>query len=371
MYGNTYATEGITKVNVRTNGDLHLEGVDVSQVTVLSDADELVRGLAEGDQLTISFRGDGYVQVPASLSIIIQRVGGDAHIRNLKSDLVIQRINGDAAVANVANLQLDSVGGDCLLYRVTAVKTGGVGGDLNGGELGEIRASVGGDIVLSVSGVVSLNAGGDINLGCAMLDDTTLNAGGDVTLHIPKGSGATLDLASGGNQIEIDVEGKQVDIDESKYREQIGNGGHLVRLHAGGDIYLTDQKWDDDDMQEMVGEMDEDWDNFADDIEDMKDQAKRYQQRAERISQRATRMAERISSQAERHVQDVVKRIEEQTKNWGNFPIPPMPPTPPGVADAKSQRAATAEERKLILQMLADQKINAEQAEKLLQALEK
>jgi hypothetical protein len=371
MFGSTYGTEGVTKITIRTNGDLHLEGTDGTQVNVLSDADELVRGLIEGDQLNVSFRGDGYVQVPANLVVFIQRVGGDAHIRGLKSTLTLQRINGDASIEDVTDLQIDTIGGDCLLYHTGTVKSGRVGGDLNGKDLGGIQGSAGGDISLFVSGEVVLNAGGDITLGSGVLDDTTLNAGGDITVCLPQGSGASLDLTSGGRQIGINAGGKQMDIDEANYKEQIGNGGPLVRVHAGGDILIADQPWDNQDVIEKIAEMDEDWENFADEIENLKAQAERHQQRAERIAQRATRMAERISAQAERHVEDVVRRIEEQTKNWGNFPIPPMPPTPAGgINDVKVNRAATAEERELILQMLAEKKITAEQADKLLQALE-
>jgi sRNA-binding protein len=90
-------------------------------------------------------------------------------------------------------------------------------------------------------------------------------------------------------------------------------------------------------------------------------QAERARERAEAARQRAQQKAR----EAERRIQAKVNaRVGRWGMDWsGTIPRPPRPPAPPS-------EPVSDEERLTILRMLAEKKITAEEAEKLLAALE-
>jgi exonuclease VII large subunit len=103
----------------------------------------------------------------------------------------------------------------------------------------------------------------------------------------------------------------------------------------------------------------------------------RAQERIQRKMEQLERKAEQKAMKAERRAESAARR---ERRSWGfewhtppTPPTPPMPPSrpvPPGAPGFAPSAGASDEERLLILKMLADQKITAEEAEQLLSALE-
>ena len=93
-----------------------------------------------------------------------------------------------------------------------------------------------------------------------------------------------------------------------------------------------------------------------------------------RRAQEAARRAEQRSQAAMRRTEDQIRQAAERQgrheyeRGFGSFSGPPAPPTPP--APVEPAAPVTDQERLLVLQMLQEQKITVEQAEKLLAALE-
>jgi len=79
--------------------------------------------------------------------------------------------------------------------------------------------------------------------------------------------------------------------------------------------------------------------------------------RAQEAAERAGRRAEEAARRAEERVQATMRRLESRR---GGIP------TPPASAGSRVSR----DEKLLILQMLQEQKITAEEAERLMQTLE-
>jgi hypothetical protein len=99
-----------------------------------------------------------------------------------------------------------------------------------------------------------------------------------------------------------------------------------------------------------------DWSNFGDQLNE------RISRRVEEATRRAAQQAERAARRAEAKVRG---RARVGRWNWNIEPGSFTPPPPPPVREPVSEV-----ERVTILKMLAEKKITAEDADKLLAALE-
>jgi hypothetical protein len=172
----------------------------------------------------------------------------------------------------------------------------------------------------------------------------SVTAGEDILLVMPPKANATLTL----NGDEIDVEWKGIRNEEEVTSRVItlGDGSATVTLHAGGDIRVTNQS--------DAGESAEDFGNFAGIGFD-------WSGFGERISRHVEAATRRAGRQAERAARRVNAKVNLGRWNWDI--------TPQGIPNRPSEPVSD-EERITILKMLQEKKITAEEAEKLLAALE-
>jgi hypothetical protein len=174
----------------------------------------------------------------------------------------------------------------------------------------------------------------------------SVSAGEDILLVMPPGAGATLNL----NADKIDIEWKGIKNDEDAASRVItlGDGTATVTLNAGGDVRVTNQA--------DAGNTAEDFGNFAGIGMDWSGFGERISRQVEQATRRATR-------QAEEAMRNAAERISRRSSRWDwdsfsrGVPVSPKP-------------QASEEERIMILKMLQEKKITAEEAEKLLSALE-
>jgi len=188
----------------------------------------------------------------------------------------------------------------------------------------------------------------------------SVNAGDDILLVMPPKANATLTL----NADEIDIEwmGVKNDDDATNRVITLGDGSAIVSLTAGGDIRVTNQA-DAGDTAEDFGNfagIGMDWSGFGERISRQVEQAtRRAAKQADEAARRADEVARRMDQKMGRHGSKV--NVNMGRWNWDLSPKGvPMPPKPP-VSD---------EERMAILKMLQEKKITAEDADKLLSALE-
>jgi hypothetical protein len=245
---------------------------------------------------------------------------------------------------------------------------------------------IGGDADLQIiSGAVTLRTGGDITMQITELTGpVSLRAGGDIRLHLSMDASATLDLESGGDQIKIHVGDKDEEVEKWAYGATLGSGGIPVSVDAGGDVLVTDEVWDKDNVEGSVDNLEDHWKELEDERQGPHSRSRHWPD-IEAITRRATRHGEKAARKAEERVHSAMRRM-------GNFPpFPPVPPIPPMSPFGKGmgpfgtkgtgpfgpketveppQPRVSSEERMLILQMLQERKISVEEAEKLLQALE-
>jgi len=275
---------------------------------------------------------DGDLSIRDVDSVAIDTIHSDFSLRGAKGHLSVKSTHGDVSIRDVdGNVSLESVADDLALRDVR----------------GNVSANIAGDVVL----YLNPQAG----------NAYAVSAGDDILLVMPPKANATLTL----NADEIDIEWKGVVNDEDATSRVItlGDGSAVVTLNAGGDIRVSNQA--------DAGETAEDFGNFAGIGVDWSGFGERISRQVEQATRRATKQAEEAARRAaevgRRFDEGVERRVKGKVNvgvgrwNWDlSSKGVPMPPKP----------QATDEERMAILKMLQEKKITAEDAEKLLSALE-
>jgi len=389
MEEQTIDLSGKNLIVIKAHGDLSLQGWDQPGARLLTEDIHNLRISQDGEALQVICLEDCDLTVPEGIAVRIDKSGGDAYVRGIKGKLEIQKVGGDLFVEDATEVEIGQVGGDCLVNRVNGQLTGSrFGGDCSGMQVGGPLSfeHIGGDADLQIiSGAVTLRTGGDITMQITELTGpVSLRAGGDIRLHLSMDASATLDLESGGDQIKIHVGDKDEEVEKWAYGATLGSGGIPVSVDAGGDVLVTDEVWDKDNVEGSVDNLEDHWKELEDERQGPHSRSRHWPD-IEAITRRATRHGEKAARKAEERVHSAMRRM-------GNFPpFPPVPPIPPMSPFGKGmgpfgtkgtgpfgpketveppQPRVSSEERMLILQMLQEKKISVEEAEKLLQALE-
>jgi hypothetical protein len=335
-------------------GDLSLVGWEGDDILLKCD-DEAMRCEQDGDTVTIFCEDDVSLRVPKSASIFIQNIEGDASIRGVMGGIELKEIQGDLSIRDVDSVAIDTIQSDFSLRGAKghlSVKSAHSDVSIRDVDGNVSLESVANDLALrDVRGSVSANVADDVVLYLNPQAGNTysITAGNDILLVMPPKANATLTL----NADEIDVEWKGVAKNDATNRVVVlGDGSTVVTLNAGGDIRVTNQS--------DAGDTAEDFGNFAGIGIDWSGFGERISRQVEQATRRATKQAEEA---ARRATERVNRKVNVSSGRW-NWDLSskgvPMSPKP----------AVSDEERMAILKMLQEKKITAEEADKLLSALE-
>ncbi len=335
-------------------GDLSLVGWEGEDILLKAD-DEALSVAQDGDQVSIACADDLSLRVPKNAKIFIERVAGGASIRGTMGDVELKEALDDLSIRDAAQITIETVRADFSLRGAkgnlsirqagASVAIRDVDGDITldsvaddlalRGAKGNIRANVGEDVVL----YLNPQAG----------NSYAVHAGDDILLVMPPKTNATLTLNA--DSISVDWDGVDNDQDAASRVLTLGDGSAQIALNAGGDIRVSNRA--------DAGESAADFGNFA-------GMGMDWSGFGEALSRQVT---ERINEKIQQKMEHVEEKIRGRGKtrftssSWG-WKVPSK-----GVA-ASPNPPATDEERLMILQMLQDKKISAEEAEKLLSALE-
>jgi len=371
MKQTTVPMKSDAKLVVRTNADVFIEGNDQPQLTAIVDDGDSFRMQDEGGAITVHARSDAKLQIPATVNLVIERASGDASIMGMRGPVSVQKVGGDLHFQGLNSISVDSVGGDCIFKEISGkVVISHIGGDLDGFKVSEIGVdSVGGDVELSAAqGPVRLAAGGDVHLQLAkaQADETHVRAGGDIHLVVLETAQANLQLQSKDEKISVQACGQHLDVQTKNYALPLGEGGSVVELSAGGAIKVWEGKEAMGEFSFVFDDMEDTWRDFGREIEE------KIRHSMKGVSH-SLRHAGWEASHAMRHAADQVADFSyggrygpgNEGKVYG-FGFEPES----GQAATQEKKAASDEERMLVLKMLQEKKITVEEAEKLLQALE-
>lgn len=344
-------------------GDLRIQSWELEEVQLLFRREGETANVQEADGgLTIAAAMPEVVNVPPGASVLLQGCAGDVHATNLAA-LHIEQHQGDLSLHHVNRIELTTVHGDVQVHEGQSLQVTTLHGDLQTQAIEESLAVtlVHGDISLQeakgqlalhgITGDVMIRdpAGhldlrdvtGDVALsGNLQTGSYSLEALGDVSLHLGPASDVRLELEARLGHIACGLALTETTESAHKLSGKMGQGTAQVQVIThSGDIRLR-----------PLG---------ADQV--------RHEMEKERIwaeahAHRAEEHAQRLAEKAEAHA----ARMRGWQAKWST----PQPGSPTPPRQEKMSPEALEGERLAILKMLAEGKINTEQAESLLTALE-
>jgi hypothetical protein len=398
-------------------GDLKAERVlgSVRSTTVAGDlqAHEL-----KGDLVADDVAGDLHVRRVAG-SISVHSVAGDAVASEVGGTVSIDSVAGDLRVEQCRAVRSTTVSGDLRLREVwetTVLES--VGGDASIEDCRgpvELRA-VGGSLRARriAAGLAASHVGGSVRLHGPFTpgSEYRITCSGSATIILPGDpaqASVTFELRGAG-PVEIDVPLQDVQREPGVVRGRLGAGEAQVHVQSSGTIRLLAREADREAESSFEGVFEGIFAGVAAGMEGLEEGLKStftgfeggrferaMQELSERIARRAEEAARRAAEQAERRAQEIARRAEEaarraaekaareaermarhaerHSRQWGwtsaggpgpwpgRGPAAPPPPPPP------QRPQATEEERLMVLRMLSEGKITAEEAARLLEAL--
>lgn len=187
-------------------------------------------------------------------------------------------------------------------------------------------------------------------------------------MAVVPGAKAQLEMHSSGQEISVHACGQDADWEGAELSLLLGEGGARILLEAGGEIEVSDHGDTPRDFEEVFDDLEDNWKDFGIELEE---RIRESLGLASETLARASHNAAHASNRAREKMDRAMRKIEEKTSNldqkkrFVGFAID-NPSSP-----AKPKIGASDEERMLVLRMLQEKKISVEEAEKLLNALDR
>jgi len=406
MNQTTFSAEPQSPVVIdRTGGELTLKGWSQAEIRIqASPQTQQVEELDGGYQL--EFSGDAVLYVPHTVRVKINRVGGDAHIKGLQEALIIKKVGGDLFLSDLGNTEVSSVGGDLFAKSIR--------GDLNvqkcGGDCtiqdtdGQLSVEkTGGDLIFNdIGGGISARAGGDIHGSFSPVSwqAYSLRSGSDLSVQLPADLNAVINCHSKTSQITFLSENKEETSSSKEVTRTFGEGGVSIKLEAQGDITVTTREESWSPKFNLHVEMDPDFPNFAEEITSQtiaqleeqlsgldqqlqeslsgiteslsslglsEEELQSIQEKISSSGENAARSVERITQKTQAKIEKKIAKAQSKARKSRSkkrsFDLESF-------LGESGREKDLEEERMLILKMLQEKKITADQADDLLSALE-
>jgi len=372
----------------RVNGDANLQRIDgaISGETIMGD---LRIREAGGDSSFGHVAGDFHAERIRGSVRLSEPVDGDLDLSDIAEDVVVETIHGDLSVQGCGRLRAATVDGDAHAEDVRGeIRIDRINGDakLEACQGMVTLDNVSGDLSGSnlAAGLKAPNVDGDIRLRTAFAPGTTYEARahGSARLTLigePGQVSVRFDLHTHSGRIASDLPLDNAERTPTRLRGQLGDGAAQVQVNSDGPITLTGREsgFDWGSMGNLFGDISKD---FADVFGAFAGTGSgefegRLRDRAEKIGRRAEEAARKAGERAQRHAERMAREAERQGQRWGSGaggwwrPPGTPPPAPPRPVQPAPPRGTSSEERLLILRMLSDGKISAEEAARLLDAL--
>ncbi len=368
MTNANYTTTATPQLKISCAGDLQITGAPDNSVMIdIDDSSSASRIERQDDAIVVTAMRDCAITCPIGSTVAIEHASGDLRVLQVKGVLSVNAINGDAALHAVGPATIKAVQGDLSLRDAEGdVQIEVVRGDA---KLKHVAGSVAinkvaGDLVANdLSGGVAVSSvGGDASLQTSLTAGRTyaVKAGGDVILRVEGGGGQFALNCKGDLRVRLPMINWTGN--DRSGTGTYGDGSAQVTLMANGDLLVlpgsAGVSFDPDVLSEQVEAMIESaMSQFETQMSkvqrDLEQRFGKFDKQAEKVAERAARSAERAKRRAER-------AAGSWTFTVGRTPTPPTPPSEP----------VTDQERLMILKMVEEGKITADQAAQLLSALE-
>ncbi len=330
--------------------------------------------------LEINAKSYCIISVPGNVKLSVDKIYGNFETAGNLGLLEIENISGNCTIQKAEGLTIKNVSGNCKIgYISSNANIRNVGGNLNFIVENGMMAihGVGGNLSGKADSIsLTTSVGGNLKIMTNRFDgnDNQLRAGGSIKLNITDLDNTVINARAGGIA-SINYQDGSEKFSNGKLEKKFGNGEKEVQLRAGGNIKISDEEADFEINQNFASADDD----YLNEIE------QKFESRALQSSgfdfsdlfdidgEISERIRER-TQMADEKIQRAMEKMERKFsfKEEFGMPRPPRPPRPPVEPQPRGQKSSpiSSEEKMMILQMLQDKKITAEEADRLLRALE-
>jgi hypothetical protein len=341
---------------VSIRGDLRLVGQAGTTLRAQAPSKGDLKVVPRDDETVITCASSCMVFLPAEAEVVVDAVEGDARVHAITGSLRFGEVHGDLSVRRCGELHAERVTGELVVRKLErGLAVTWVGGDgqleqIEGGvQIGQIQ----GDLVArDLAGALTCAAGGDVHLEWKPAPQSTshLTCAGDLHCRLLLGASVALQLQAAGSmdlgrhQSVPSTQGVRVTFGAGEAEAVFVAGGDLSLRGPGQEFAFSELEGLQEDIDDLVRTR---WEEALSGLEGAGALAGGFD------PERVARQIRRAMDQAQRRA--------------------PRPPGKPSVsfasAGAKAEPVA-GEERLAILRMLEQGKINVDQAEQLLHALD-
>lgn len=358
-------------------GDLRLLGRPGDRLIVDGDSPQ-VQQIGDSQPYVVRTSGDARITVPEDVNVSVQQVGGDAKITDVAGQVDVINIGGDLVLRSVGEVQIKNVGGDLRIKRADgSVTIDAIGADATIREIGGAVqvTSVGSDLyVRNIEGnCVAERVGSDLvlNLNFVPEREYRFNVGGDVLCRVEPEANVRFVLPA---QLEIQLD-VPADVEAESHQQivTLGDGRAVVHIPNAASLRLVGEEEDylltlgvqiEEELDARMSTLEEALNHHLAGLDErIQAKAEQFASKAEKLARRAEREAERAAEKFSRFDRQKIKRKRDTGPRRMRFSI--------GDSGAPRRSDPVSEqERLLILQMVRENKISIEEAERLLSALD-
>lgn len=377
-------------LTITCHGDLDISGGREGEVAIKAyGADEDLEIQREGEHLTVTSHVRCKVGCPRGTTVTLRAAHGDTRIRRVEGPIAAKAIHGDTVLKEVGPTTIDNAMGDVRARSVRGeLRLDQVVGDLSvRGVEGLLSCdNVGGDLnAVALGGGLKVSVGGDASLKTDFVPGSNyaLTTGDSAAIKFPVDTDASIQVTAGGH-IRHKVDWAELTEDTGTLSGRVGEPKAAVTITAGSDVMLQSKSESTTfstgfDLEDEGLELE--LESVAEEIErniqahmarlNAHLEAKLSSIDHEAIRHKAERAAQGARRKAEHAAERARMKAERAQRRWERVgarrPARPTPSKPP------SQRAVepvTEEERMAILRMVQEGKISADEAARLLEAME-
>jgi hypothetical protein len=325
-------------------GDLRLTGADSPRLEAQAGRRGGLRVATKADGVELTCDGGCLVFLPADCRVEIGHIAGDGRVTDLTGALKVGEVEGDLRLRRLGPVTLGRVRGDLLAQRIRGeLSADSAGGDARLEKLeGDLHlGTIAGDLrITALEGSLQAKVSGDASVSFAprLGSRSALEADGDVKVRVPLGASLHAELRAEGD-LRVEASGSRVPGDRSM-TVTLKDGQAELTVAAGGDLAFEETAHaDPSDLAGAITAQVEAalYEAEADLDTDLGDQGS---------------LATAVTDQVRRALDRALRRDREE-----------MAPATEAAADPER-------ERQMILTMLAEHRITAEQAEALFRAME-
>lgn len=377
--------QDVNQITINCKKSVFIRGWELDQVEVRYPENKECDLNLEDGVLDIVAKSYLILSVPKTLEFVIERIHGNLETVGDLGKMLIENVSGNSSIRSLESLTIENVSGNCKVGTIsTNADIHNVGGNFSFIVENGVMSikGVGGNLSGKADGInLSTSVGGNIKIMTNHFDgnENNLRAGGSIKLHILDFENLYLNARAGGTA-SINSGDNLEKFSNGKFEKKFGNGEKIVQLKAGGNIKVSNEEADFEISQ-----------NFGTDDDDyLEEITRKFEARALQSSgfdfsdlfDIDGEIGERIrekTQMADEKIQRAMEKMEKKfsfREEFGSIPRPPKPPRPsssPFPSESKTATktsSATTEERMMVLQMLQDKKISAEEADRILRALE-